>query len=53
MARKRQRKKKKSGLISNNLVVPFSRFHSPRVKPAETKKGRRNQAKKEEKSFEE
>ena len=53
MARKRQRKKKKSGLTSNNLVVPFSRFHSPRVKPNETSKGRRTQAKQEEKKLEE
>lgn len=52
MARKRQRKKKKSGLVSNNLVVPFSRFHSQKVKPNRTRKGQRREAQKEENKFE-
>ena len=48
MARKRQRKKKSKGLTSNNLVVPFTRAHSSRIKPNKTKKGQRREAKKVE-----
>jgi hypothetical protein len=45
MGRKRQRKKKKQGIISKNLVVPFTRPHSTRVPYHKTKKGQRKEAK--------
>ncbi len=42
MARKRQRKKK---IKSQNLTVPFTRPHSPKIKPNKTRKGQRREAK--------
>ena len=45
MARKRQRKKKKQGLISKNLVVPPTKPHSERIKPNKTRKGQRRESK--------
>ena len=50
MARKKQRKKKKQGVVSTNLVVPFSRFHSDKVRV--NKKEQRRKAKEESKELE-